>query len=151
MAGPGVGNCGRRRLDDQDRLAIALRAPAYLPYLGRRSCPPVCPIEPAVHRGEAGLERVLAEEPWRAADWCQKRRSHQERVELTMLLEALTGDGGTQPLGDTLRDQPLSFDPRHRRYALRTVHSRTVLVANAHARPRRAAPAHDPTGHLEGA
>ncbi|MET8957280.1 type I-E CRISPR-associated protein Cas5/CasD [Streptomyces sp. NPDC004533] len=132
------------------RLAAALRAPAYLPYLGRRSCPPARPLTPAVHHGDAGLEQVLADEPWRAADWYQKRSSHQERVELTVLLEARTGDGAAQPLGDTLRDQPLSFAPRHRRYALRTVHSRTVLVANPLARPRQAVPAHDPTGHLEG-
>ncbi|MER7835362.1 type I-E CRISPR-associated protein Cas5/CasD [Streptomyces sp. NPDC096040] len=133
-----------------DRLATALRAPAYLPYLGRRSCPPAIPLDPAVHYGEASLEQVFADEPWRAADWYQKRRSHRERVELTVLLEARAADGAAESLGDALRDQPLSFDPRHRRYALRTVHSRTVLVANPHARPRQAVPAHDPTGHLEG-
>ncbi|MGW5609444.1 type I-E CRISPR-associated protein Cas5/CasD [Streptomyces sp. NPDC003753] len=134
-----------------DRLAAALLAPAYLPYLGRRSCPPGRPLDPAVHHGEMGLEQALTDEPWRAADWYQKRRSHYERVELTVLLEARTRDGAAELLGDTLRDQPLSFDPRHRRYVLRTVHRRTVLVANPHARPRQAVPAHDPTGHLEGA
>ncbi|MBV9022402.1 MAG: type I-E CRISPR-associated protein Cas5/CasD [Streptomycetaceae bacterium] len=134
-----------------DRLAAALRAPAYLPYLGRRSCPPARPLEPAVHHGGAGVEQVLAGEPWQAAHWYQKRRSHQERVPLTLLIEARAADGEPEPLGDTLRDQPLSFDPRHRRYALRTVHTRTVTVANPHASPRqKPAPAHDPTGHLEG-
>ncbi|MFF9409893.1 type I-E CRISPR-associated protein Cas5/CasD [Streptomyces anandii] len=133
-----------------DRLTTALHTPAYLPYLGRRSCPPARPLTPAVHQGDTGLEQVLADEPWRAADWYQKRRSHQDRVELTVLIEARAGDGAAQPLGDTLRDQPLSFDPRQRRYALRTVHSRTVQVANPHARTRQAVPAHDPTGHLEG-
>ncbi|MFJ4585647.1 type I-E CRISPR-associated protein Cas5/CasD [Streptomyces echinatus] len=133
-----------------DRIAAALNTPAYLPYLGRRSCPPGRPLTPTVHHGHAHLEQVLADEPWRAGDWHQKRRSHQQHVDLTVLLEARTADGTEQMLGDTLRDQPLSFDPQHRRYALRTVHIRTVKAANPHARPRQAVPAHDPTGHLEG-
>jgi CRISPR system Cascade subunit CasD len=132
-----------------NRLAAALRAPAYLPYLGRRSCPPARPLTPDVHHG-AGLDQALAEEPWRAATWYQKKQRHREHIDLALLLEARTADGAPDPLGDTLRDQPLSFDPRHRRYALRTVHHSTVRVANPHARRRPVVPAHDPTGHLEG-
>ncbi|MFF4652597.1 type I-E CRISPR-associated protein Cas5/CasD [Streptomyces sp. NPDC001380] len=141
-----------------DRLHAALRAPAYLPYLGRRSCPPSRPVDLGVHH-DADLETVLAAEPWRAADWHQKRRRHQERIDLTVHLEPAADPGGSTgrnpdaARGDTLRDQPLSYDPRHRRYALRTVRTATVTVPNPHARPREAAtvPAHDPTGHLEGA
>ncbi|MFI2300209.1 type I-E CRISPR-associated protein Cas5/CasD [Actinacidiphila glaucinigra] len=136
-----------------DQLHTALRAPHYLPYLGRRSCPPSRPLELGVHHDASGLRGVLAAEPWRAADWHQKRYRHQSRVDLTAHLETpATGDGDMPGL-DTLRDQPLSFDPRHRRYALRPVHTMTITVANPHARPRATAPvpAHDPTGHLEGA
>ncbi|PWI43202.1 type I-E CRISPR-associated protein Cas5/CasD [Streptomyces sp. ICBB 8177] len=133
-----------------DRLAAALRAPAYLPYLGRRSCPPARPINPSVQHGDIGLQHVLAGEPWRAADWYQRRLRLQEHVKLTTLIEARSADGEPEPLGDTLRDHPLSFAPGHRRYALRTIHSSTVTVSNPHARPRPTTPAHDPTGHLEG-
>lgn len=133
-----------------DRLATALRTPAYLPYLGRRSCPPARPLQPTVHHGGASLTQVLADEPWQAAAWHQERRSHQQHVELTVLVEAHTTGGAPEPQGDTLHDQPISYNPRHRRYALRTVHSDTVTVANRHARSRQATPAHDPTGHLEG-
>jgi CRISPR system Cascade subunit CasD len=68
-----------------------------------------------------------------------------------------TGHPGTRsgappdgvPSGDLLRDQPLSFDPRHRRYALRSVVTDVVTVANPHARSR-PVPEHDPTLLLGG-
>lgn len=135
-----------------DQLYRALRTPAYLPYLGRRSCPPSRHVELAVHHDYAGLEAVLAAEPWRAADWYQQRHRDQACVDLTVLIEVRADDPDGPALADTLRDQPLSFDPRHRRYTLRTVRTGTVTVANPHARPRVAAavPTHDPAGHLEG-
>ncbi|MEU6324300.1 type I-E CRISPR-associated protein Cas5/CasD [Streptomyces sp. NPDC047009] len=136
-----------------DQLHTALRAPAYLPYLGRRSCPPSRPLDLGVHHNAPDLRTVLAAEPWHAADWHQRRHRHQSRIDLTAHLEAPTTGFGEAPGADTLRDQPLSYDPRHRRYALRPVHTTTITVTNPHARPREAAPvlAHDPTGHLEGA
>ncbi|QMU66959.1 type I-E CRISPR-associated protein Cas5/CasD [Streptacidiphilus sp. P02-A3a] len=133
----------------------AVRAPAYLPYLGRRSCPPSPPVEPAVQH-DALLDQALAGEPWRAAEWYQ----HKRRDEATVSLSVLSEPGGDVPVGatgaDSWRDQPLSFDPRHRRHALRTVVTSTVTVANPCARtppptrPRPTVPAHDPTGPLEG-
>ncbi|MFF1678293.1 type I-E CRISPR-associated protein Cas5/CasD [Streptomyces sp. NPDC058256] len=136
----------------------AVRTPRFLPYLGRRSCPPSRPVELGVH-ADADLEDVLRDEPWRAAAWHQRRRWREATVELQVITEpGRGGDGGGSP-GDTLRDQPLSFDPRHRRYALRTLRRVTVQVANPHGRPvhthtadqRHGAPAHDPTSVLEGA
>ncbi|WP_432246671.1 type I-E CRISPR-associated protein Cas5/CasD [Streptomyces sanyensis] len=132
---------------DHDLMAslhTALRTPVYLPFLGRRSCPPSRPVELAVHNG-AEIEDVLAGEPWRAADWYQERRRRDATVTLTTLTEPPTGDDDAASF-DTLRDQPLSFDPRHRRYALRTVRTSTVSVPNPRALRR---PAHDPVGHLE--
>ncbi|MFC1420864.1 type I-E CRISPR-associated protein Cas5/CasD [Streptacidiphilus cavernicola] len=157
-----------------DELHRAVANPAYLPYLGRRSCPPSRPVELAVHE-DAALGDVLAAEPWRAAEWYQQRRRAESTVELSVLAEAGTADGwsgagarsgpssASEPrpesavLGDTIRDQPLSFDPRQRRFALRTVLTSLVTVPNpcaaaAHTRipdPRGAAPAHDPISHLE--
>ncbi|MEN8655471.1 type I-E CRISPR-associated protein Cas5/CasD [Streptomyces sp. 21So2-11] len=147
-------------------LHTALRTPAYLPFLGRRSCPPSRPLELTVHDG-AELEDALRTEPWRASHWYQQRR-HDAKVTLTTLTEpspspspspspatatatATASSIGGGAAADTLRDQPLSFDPRHRRYALRTVHTSTVSVPNPCARPHRERPAHDPVSHLESA
>jgi CRISPR system Cascade subunit CasD len=133
----------------------ALKAPVYLPYLGRRSCPPSGPVELAVHN-DARLDQALADEPWRAADWYQRRRRDEATVRLSVLAEPGPDTPGGAGCADSLRDQPLSFDPRHRRHALRTEVASTVTVANPHARtprptrPRQTVPAHDPTGPLEG-
>lgn len=122
----------------------ALRHPVFLPYLGRRSCPPARPIGLGV-RHDTDLTQTLQQEPWHAAAWYQRTRRHQS-VELPMLLEAAPGDAPT----DTLRDQPLSFDPLHRRYALRGVRTDTVRVTNPYATPAKAPAAHDPMTVLEG-
>jgi len=114
-----------------DDLYAAVRAPVYLPYLGRRSCPPAQPVDLGVHPG-AGLTEALADEPWQASRWYRDRlRRRRSPAELTVLTEAEPADGPQ----DTLRDQPLSFDPRHRRYALRAIRTTTVLVpSDTHAR-----------------
>jgi CRISPR system Cascade subunit CasD len=117
----------------------ALRAPRFLPYLGRRSCPPARPIDLGVHH-DRDLTEALTGEPWHAAVWYQ-RRHRRPKIDLEMRLEA-TG------AADSLRDQPISFDPRHRRYALRGVLTRHITVPNPSARPT-SVPAHDPTSLLE--
>ncbi|MEU5188856.1 type I-E CRISPR-associated protein Cas5/CasD [Streptomyces klenkii] len=110
----------------------AVRAPVYMPYLGRRSCPPQGPVELGVRDGDDPV-RTLRGEPWRAAEFHQRTRWREDTVHLTVLADSTTG--GT--LGAALRDQPLSFDPAHRRYALRNVDSTTVAVTNPHHRPER--------------
>ncbi|MEU6038634.1 type I-E CRISPR-associated protein Cas5/CasD [Actinomadura sp. NPDC047616] len=122
------------------RLHQALRRPGFLPYLGRRSCPPSRPIELGV-RHDQTLEERLADETWRAAGWHQ-RRNNQPTVELETIIQA---DGNTTAV-DTLRDQPISFDPRHRRYALRGIRHGHVEIPNPAA--RRPSPDHDPTAVL---
>ncbi|MEW2417479.1 type I-E CRISPR-associated protein Cas5/CasD [Streptomyces sp. NPDC046866] len=132
----------------------AVRAPVYLPYLGRRSCPPQGPVELGIRDGNDPAA-VLHDEPWQAAAWHQKRHRKQAMVPLPLLAEAAAG----ARLGTTLRDQPLSFDPAHRRYALRTVVSTSVDVSNPHFRPaneprhsqrrrRLPVPSHSPEAHL---
>ncbi|MDB4873140.1 MAG: CRISPR-associated protein Cas5 family [Gemmatimonadales bacterium] len=128
-----------------DRLHRAVREPVFLPYLGRRSCPPARPVDLAAHR-DLALAQALKQEPWRAARWHQRRRREPE-VELGTILEATADDGPV----DSLRDQPLSFDPNHRRYALRGILFGRVTVPNPAARrPPSSPPAHDPTSLLEG-
>ncbi|WP_367431248.1 type I-E CRISPR-associated protein Cas5/CasD [Streptomyces celluloflavus] len=128
-----------------DTLYAAVRDPAFLPFLGRRSCPPSRPIDLGIHRG--GLWRALRAEPWQAAAWFQRRRVRERRIELEVIADLVAGDGP----GDAIRDQPLSFDPRHRRYGLREVRSSAVTVANPLSASRRTSlpPKHDPMGLLE--
>lgn len=140
-----------------DRLHRALRHPVFLPYLGRRSCPPARPVELGVHRDRT-LEDALVHEPWHAAEWCRRRRRREAEVKLETAVEPKAKPGSAHPDTaaddkpiDSLRDQPLSFDPRHRRYALREVVSGHVMVANPAARRNTpSAPDHDPTAVLGG-
>ncbi|WP_059010273.1 type I-E CRISPR-associated protein Cas5/CasD [Streptomyces specialis] len=124
----------------------ALRRPVYLPFLGRRSCPPAEPVDLDVHHGDDMLG-VLAREHWHASDWFQARHRDESLVRLEVVVEADSGDA--------TRDQPLSFAPSHRRYGLRTVRTETVHIPNPRARrlrPRRGPtrPDHDPTTLFEG-
>ncbi|CAL9646607.1 hypothetical protein SUDANB120_06495 (plasmid) [Streptomyces sp. enrichment culture] len=135
-------------------LCAAVRAPVHLPYLGRRSCPPQGPVDLGVRDGD-DLAAVLREEPWQAAAWHQERQRNRPSVRLTLLAEAAPDD----PRGTALRDQPLSFAPTHRRYALRTVVETSVDVPNPRFRPdgrrhstaaarRVPVPRHTPEAHL---
>lgn len=125
-----------------DRLHRALRDPVFVPYLGRRSCPPARPVELGVHHDQT-LDERLKDEPWQASLWHQ-RRNREHMVTLETIVQADDAAGRV----DTLRDQPLSFDPLHRRYALRTVRHDQVRIPNPAA--RRAATDHDPTAVLRG-
>ncbi len=133
----------------------AVKAPAYLPYLGRRSCPPAGPVELDVHH-DTSLDRVLQDERWRASEWYQRKRRDEATVRLPVLAEPAVGTSAGVAGADSWRDQPVSFDPRHRRHALRIIVTSTVTAANPHARtPRPLATQlpvrpHDPTGPLEG-
>ncbi|TDC73913.1 type I-E CRISPR-associated protein Cas5/CasD [Streptomyces hainanensis] len=126
-----------------DALDEAVRRPAFLPYLGRRSCPPAQPVDLGVRAG-VDLVQALEREAWHASAWHQRRAQATARggaVPLDLLLECAPGE---EP-EFTLRDAPISFDPRHRRYGLRGLTSRTVeapMPSPSPAGPR--PPAHDP-------
>ncbi|SFE28978.1 CRISPR system Cascade subunit CasD [Actinacidiphila alni] len=118
------------------RLDVAVRAPVWLPFLGRRSCPPSKPIDLGV-REDTDLVTALGEVPWQASDWY--RKSHGTPRELPVLLDCAPGQSPDQ----SFRDVPLSFDPRHRRYALRAVVADRVRNPAADLTPD-----HDPTSAL---
>ncbi|WP_328965730.1 type I-E CRISPR-associated protein Cas5/CasD [Streptomyces virginiae] len=131
-------------------LHAAVRAPVYLPYLGRRSCPPQGPVDLGMRETGDPIEALKAEE-WQASEWYRKQRRRDPMVTLTILGERTAGSR----LGDTLRDQPVSFDPRHRRYTLRSVVSTSADVPNPNfsppARTRRTPvpmPRHEPEALL---
>ncbi|MFC0601006.1 type I-E CRISPR-associated protein Cas5/CasD [Streptomyces palmae] len=123
------------------RLHAAADAPHFLPYLGRRSCPPSLPLLFQGSLTDQPLESALRDAPWQASRWYVGQLGHGAAAaqapaapeELDVLVDC--------PAGETpdfsLRDTPVSFDPRHRQYAMRGV--RTTHVD---------APPHDPTAHL---
>ncbi|MGW6949487.1 type I-E CRISPR-associated protein Cas5/CasD [Streptomyces xanthophaeus] len=115
-------------------LHTAVRAPVYLPYLGRRSCPPQGPVDLGVRGGSDPVE-TLRGEGWQASEWYRVQRRRDASVTLTILGEAV-GTGHSPGPGDVLRDQPVSFSPHHRRYALRSVFTTSVDLPNPNFRPR---------------
>lgn len=92
----------------------ALRRPVFAPYLGRRSCPPEGPIRQGVHPGN--VRDNLMTHPWLASPWHQ-REIRSTWVELETVIDAEPGETHTE----TMRDLPVSFDPRRREYAWREV------------------------------
>ncbi|AWK10864.1 type I-E CRISPR-associated protein Cas5/CasD [Streptomyces spongiicola] len=124
-------------------LHAALHAPAYPPFLGRRSCPPAEPLVLQLHEHADGIEDVLRTTPWQAADWY--RRRHRPPDHLTVLREASGGE--SIETADLLRDQPVSFDAGRRLHAPRTVVTDPVPVPiPAGGDPRYA---HDPFTALD--
>lgn len=114
------------------RLYEAICAPRFLPFLGRRSCPPSRPLDlgPPL---PGDLETALRTAPWQAS--CRYRRhTRRHPGPLDLLVDCPPGDVPHL----SLRDTPVSFDPRHRQYALRG-------IIAGHADPRTA---HDPTTGL---
>ncbi|MFW6695493.1 type I-E CRISPR-associated protein Cas5/CasD [Streptomyces sp. MAR4 CNX-425] len=99
-----------------EELRTAVRAPHFLPFLGRRACPPARRLDLGV-RHDTGLEGALREHPWLAAAWYRRQTTRAAPDRLPVLLDSAPDD----PPGDIVADQPLSFDPRHRRYARRSV------------------------------
>ncbi|MFF5257153.1 type I-E CRISPR-associated protein Cas5/CasD [Streptomyces leeuwenhoekii] len=117
------------------QLHQALRAPCFLPYLGRRSCPPAQPLLFEGSLSDGPLEEALRAAPWQASRWYIRQfdRIGTGDEQLDLLMDC--------PADETpdfsLRDTPVTFDPRHRQYTMRGVRTEHVKV-----------PAHDPTAHL---
>jgi CRISPR system Cascade subunit CasD len=120
----------------------ALLEPRFLPYLGRRSCPPSRPLTMGDPQESVSLEEALRRAEWQASDWYVAQLARTARYgdgpagpePLELLLDSLPDE--TPHL--SLRDKPVSFDPRHRQYALRGVRTEQT-TAPAH---------HDPTAAL---
>ncbi|MCH0564824.1 type I-E CRISPR-associated protein Cas5/CasD [Streptomyces sp. MUM 2J] len=101
----------------------ALRAPAYPPCLGRRSCPPSEPVDLGLHQ-DARLQDVLESTSWQASAWYRRRRPAPKT--LTVLREP-DADESAQT-ADVLRDQPISYNAARRQHALRSVVTHPVTT-----------------------
>ncbi|MFK3984478.1 type I-E CRISPR-associated protein Cas5/CasD [Micromonospora sp. NPDC050397] len=91
----------------------ALMRPHFPLYLGRRSCPPDRPVSLGVHPGT--LTDLLAQWPWQAS------KRHQTRAARTVRLEILRDAEDGEPITETIRDEPITFDPTHRQHGWRSV------------------------------
>ncbi len=96
-----------------ERIDDALHNPVYPLFLGRRSCPPTLPLTLGLRDDD--LYTSLANEPWQVSEYMRgylKRREHIETPSLRIVVD--DADGGA-----VIRDLPLSFDVRARRYGFR--------------------------------
>lgn len=92
-------------------LATAVRSPHWAPFLGRRSCPPAAPVFLDVV--DTDVRTAVHAAPWQAAAWHQA--SHSGGTALAIRADARPGEVGME----TVRDEPLSFDPRRREHGWR--------------------------------
>ena len=102
-----------------EKLEKALVAPCFPLYLGRRSCPPTQPLLLGL-RSES-LIQVLHNEPWHASDWYRSRRSTRR---LRIIIETPKG----APAWHSLHDEPVSFNPVHRRYDFRGIDKEQYVI-----------------------
>lgn len=121
-----------------EKLAAALRSPAYPLFLGRRSCPPTAPLVIGIR--DTDLLSALRTEPWLLPEWRQKRiHSDTDR-----LLRIITdGDGSDDE--SVFRDLPVSFSRKRRAHTWREVRDHGYIIApGAEAELQ-----HDPISELE--
>ncbi|GAA2689096.1 MULTISPECIES: type I-E CRISPR-associated protein Cas5/CasD [Actinosynnema] len=112
-----------------EALREVLRRPVFPLFLGRRSCPPAGKLLHGIH--DESLVDCLERHPWLASPWVQ--RNHRAP---TVDLDVVTDCAAEEPGAELVRDEPLSFDPRHRRYGWRSVHrTRTTVLNPAHLPP----------------
>lgn len=93
-----------------EQLEEDLHHPVYPLFLGRRSCPPTLPLSLGIRN--TSLIPALQNEPWHAAEWCQKRLNPN----LRLVIESKVP--GSHPF-HRLKDVPISYNPIHRQYTYR--------------------------------
>lgn len=118
-------------------LAEALRRPYFPLYLGRRACPPAGPVRPEL--ADADLRTALSGRAWWASEQVMSRH-HHPTISLETVLDCPPGTPGAW----TVRDDPVSFDPRYRQYSWRSVHRDHVTVDNPSYQAPALADDHDP-------
>ena len=126
------------------KIDIAIKNPVFPLFLGRRSCPPEGRVTLGVQSGKS-LEEALREHEWLVSQWIRPREEAQ--VQLPIIVEGRKGTEGAA----FQKDQPLSFDQRHRRFGYRKVKELTPLLVNNENSWRKLAEqtVHDPMLALE--
>ena len=95
-------------------LEKALKAPVFPLYLGRRSCIPTMPLVLGIRN--LSLVEALQKEPWQLSKWQQKRLRSKSDGKLRLIIDAEIPNPSS-----VLRDLPISFSQKHRKFALRPV------------------------------
>jgi CRISPR system Cascade subunit CasD len=134
------------------RLHAAVGAPHFLPYLGRRSCPPSRPLLFEGSLTDRPLEDALRETPWQASAWYVRQAEWEAAAtggqsgpdDLDLLLDCPPGE---EP-DFQLRDVPVTFSPSHRQYGVRGVRIGRSDPPPRNLTGRDLTPPHDATGHL---
>ncbi|MCZ7432312.1 type I-E CRISPR-associated protein Cas5/CasD [Streptomyces sp. WMMC1477] len=132
----------------------ALLEPRFLPYLGRRSCPPSRPIDMGPPQEGVSLEDALRGAEWEPSPWYLDQLERTARQgggpvgpeSLDLLIDCPPGE--TPHL--SLRDTPVSFDPRHRQYGLRGMLTERTSVPPPHDPTAALRPVDPPTGGTPG-
>lgn len=119
----------------------ALARPYYPLFLGRRSCPPDGPLRTWLL--DKSLEEALQEIPWQAEEWYQRQAlrgeaAFPERCFATVLIEPSDDARESGGFVDELADEPVSFDPRRRRWGSRRI---ARLIDDIHPIPTVSVPA----------
>ena len=95
-------------------LEAALKAPVFPLYLGRRACVPTMPLVLGIR--ELSLVEALQKEPWQLPKWQQKHLRNKYDGKLRLIIDAEIPNPSS-----LLRDLPISFSQKHRKFALRPV------------------------------
>lgn len=146
---------------DDDLIAAlddAVRRPVFPLYLGRRSCPPAGPLTFADGVRSTDLWTALTDldaTPWQAAQWWRRKQAAQLKLEVRV--DATAVPDGPSSIDDLMvrsttmqRDDPVSYHPQRRQWALRSVVQTFVDVQNPDSRAVHGL-AHDPMAALGGA
>lgn len=126
-----------------DGIRETLERPAFPLYLGRRACPPSEPIAPCVRDGE--LKDLLLEHPWIASAQWERRRGRPDRLAFHIDEGCELGDLRVTQT-DTVRDQPVSFNPANRQYSWRTVLMGWAPLPGSKRPQDHSEPEHNPFG-----
>ena len=110
---------GSDRLIDYRR---ALQKPYYSLFLGRRSCPPDGPLVTTIV--DDSLECALRDAPWQATEhyrqWLSRNTQRYPELCRGDIMVETMNDKGTEGFVEAFNDEPVSFDPRWRRWSSRT-------------------------------
>lgn len=108
------------------QLEQAFINPVFPLYLGRKSCPPQGRL--VLGAVESSLEQALLLEqtPWQVSLWRQKQKLWENPdIRLRVVMDAAADESGY-----FMKDMPVSFDFRHRRYGLRKVMDQPSLAVS---------------------
>ena len=127
-----------------DRLAEALRHPRFQLYLGRRANVPAGVLKIQTFAGQDPVG-VLAQLPWQASRWYQRRSRRQASMSVQLIADAVLLP---ERRADLVRDAVHSFDQKHRQYSFRPIAVTKVQLANPEYKPAPTATAQDAFGQV---